>query len=95
VATDATLTKSELKKVAEMAHDGLARAIRPVHTQFDGDTVFAVSTGFESSSEDSSPGSGKSLNSIGVAAAKALELAIIDGVKAAESMLGVVASKDW
>jgi L-aminopeptidase/D-esterase-like protein len=89
VATDATLTKSELKKVAEMAHDGLARAIRPVHTQFDGDTVFAVSMGFDRSIE------GSSLNSIGVAAAKALELAIIDGVKAAESLLGVVASKDW
>lgn len=95
VATDGTLTKTELKKVAEMAHDGLARAIRPVHTQFDGDTVFAVSMGSEGSRDDDTSGSGKSLNSIGVAAAKALELAIIDGVKAAESMLGVVASKDW
>ncbi len=45
VATDAKLTKAEARKVAQMAHDGLARAIRPVHTMFDGDTIFALSTG--------------------------------------------------
>jgi L-aminopeptidase/D-esterase-like protein len=45
VATDARLTKAQARKVAAMAHDGMARAIRPVHTMFDGDTVFALSTG--------------------------------------------------
>ncbi len=45
VATDAVLTKAEATRLAIMAHDGMARAIRPVHTPFDGDTVFAVSTG--------------------------------------------------
>ena len=45
VATDAALTKARARKVAAMAHDGLARAIRPVHTMFDGDTIFALSTG--------------------------------------------------
>jgi L-aminopeptidase/D-esterase-like protein len=45
VATDAALTKAEAQRVAMMAHDGLARTIRPVHTMFDGDTVFAISTG--------------------------------------------------
>lgn len=45
VATDARLTKAQARKVAQMAHDGLARAIQPVHTMFDGDTVFALSTG--------------------------------------------------
>jgi L-aminopeptidase/D-esterase-like protein len=45
VATDCALTKAEAQRVAVMAHDGLARAIRPVHTMFDGDTVFALSTG--------------------------------------------------
>jgi L-aminopeptidase/D-esterase-like protein len=45
VATNVTLTKSEATKVAQMAHDGLAQAIRPVHTPWDGDTLFAVSTG--------------------------------------------------
>jgi len=45
VATDAILTKAEAKRVAIMAHDGIARAIRPVHTPYDGDTVFVLSTG--------------------------------------------------
>lgn len=45
VATDVTLTQAEATKVAQMAHDGLARAIRPVHTPWDGDTLFALSTG--------------------------------------------------
>jgi L-aminopeptidase/D-esterase-like protein len=45
VATDAVLTKPQAGRVAIMAQDGIARAIRPVHTPFDGDTVFVVSTG--------------------------------------------------
>lgn len=44
VATNIALTKSEAKRVAIMAHDGLARAIRPVHTPFDGDSIFVMST---------------------------------------------------
>jgi L-aminopeptidase/D-esterase-like protein len=45
VATDADLSRTELKRLAIMAADGFARAIRPVHTPFDGDTVFALATG--------------------------------------------------
>jgi L-aminopeptidase/D-esterase-like protein len=45
IATNARLTKSEATKVAQMAHDGLARAVRPAHTMLDGDTIFALSTG--------------------------------------------------
>lgn len=45
VATNAALTKAQALRLATMAHDGLARAIRPVHTPFDGDTLFALSTG--------------------------------------------------
>ena len=45
VATNVTLTKTEATKVAQMAHDGFARAIRPVHTPWDGDALFALSTG--------------------------------------------------
>lgn len=45
VGTDATLTKAQCAKVAGIAHDGMARAIRPVHTMFDGDTVFTLATG--------------------------------------------------
>ncbi|HYP25460.1 MAG TPA: P1 family peptidase [Blastocatellia bacterium] len=45
IATDAALTKPQARKVASMAHDGMARSIRPIHTMFDGDTIFALSTG--------------------------------------------------
>ena len=45
VATDAVITKPQARRLATCAHDGLARAIRPVHTQMDGDTVFALGTG--------------------------------------------------
>ena len=45
VATNAQLTKEETNKVAQMAQDGLARTIRPAHTMFDGDTIFALATG--------------------------------------------------
>ncbi|HEY0519734.1 MAG TPA: P1 family peptidase [Ilumatobacteraceae bacterium] len=44
VATSAALTKSECRKMASVAHDGLARAVRPVHSMFDGDTIFCMST---------------------------------------------------
>jgi L-aminopeptidase/D-esterase-like protein len=45
IATDATLTKAQCAKVAGIGHDGMARAIRPVHTMFDGDTLFTLATG--------------------------------------------------
>jgi len=45
VATDAVLTKAQAHRLAQVAHDGLARAINPVHTMSDGDTVFALGTG--------------------------------------------------
>lgn len=45
IATNAALDKVQMTKIAEMAHDGLARTINPVHTPFDGDTLFALSTG--------------------------------------------------
>ena len=45
VATNVKLTKAQATKVAGMAHDGLARCIRPIHTSLDGDTIFCLSTG--------------------------------------------------
>ena len=45
VATNARLTKAQATKVAQMAQDGMARAIRPAHTMLDGDVIFALSTG--------------------------------------------------
>ena len=56
VATSADLTKPECRKMAAVAHDGLARAIRPVHSMFDGDTIFSLSTGERALSVVSSPG---------------------------------------
>jgi len=48
IATDATLTKAQCQKVSGIGHDGLARAINPVHTMYDGDTVFTLATGSRS-----------------------------------------------
>jgi L-aminopeptidase/D-esterase-like protein len=45
VATDVALTKTQAHRLAVVAHDGLAQAVRPVHTSYDGDLVFATSTG--------------------------------------------------
>lgn len=45
IATDATLTKAQCQKVAGIGHDGLARAVRPVHTMLDGDSIFTLATG--------------------------------------------------
>ena len=93
IATNANLSKVQLKKVAEMAHDGMARAIRPIHTQFDGDTVFAVS--MPMSEVETTADADAQLHSIGVTAAKAMELAIVDAVRSAKSVGDVVACCDW
>jgi L-aminopeptidase/D-esterase-like protein len=45
IATNAALTKSEARRIAVMAHDGIARAIRPIHSHVDGDTLFVLATG--------------------------------------------------
>lgn len=72
VATNATLTSAEVNRVAEMAHDGMARAIRPAHTMFDGDTLFALATGSHT---------GSSTNSVGILAAEVVTDAIVNAVK--------------
>ncbi len=74
VATDATLTKPEATRLATMAHDGMARAILPAHTPFDGDLVFAVSTGA------GAPADPAALAGIGHAAAACLSRAIARAV---------------
>ena len=79
IVTNVSMTKTQLTKVAQMAHDGMARAINPVHTQFDGDTVFAAST--KTSPIDSELSPADTVNQIGTAAAEALAQAIILAVK--------------
>jgi L-aminopeptidase/D-esterase-like protein len=82
VATDAPLGRSGCLRFAIMAQDGLARAIRPAHTPFDGDTVFALSTG---SGERIDP---ERLSRLGSAAADCLSRAIMRAVLAAEPLGG-------
>ncbi len=79
VMTNAVLDKLQATKVAEMAQDGLARAIRPVHTQFDGDLVFAFSVGQKRAD----------LNALGAAGAEVTARAILRGVITAKSLGGV------
>ena len=71
VATNATLSPAEVHRVAEMAHDGMARAIRPAHTMFDGDTLFALATGSHT---------GSSVNTVGILAAEVVAEAIVNAV---------------
>jgi len=75
VATNTNLTKEETNKVAQMAHDGLARAIRPAHTMFDGDTIFALATGKKKAD----------VNLIGAYAAEVTAQAIVRAVMHAKS----------
>ncbi|MCC6499152.1 MAG: P1 family peptidase [Anaerolineales bacterium] len=79
VATNASLTKAQATKVAQMAHDGLARTIRPAHTLLDGDTLFALSTGTKKAD----------VSAIGAFAAEALAEAIVRGARAAKSAGGL------
>lgn len=73
VATNATLISAEVNRVAEMAHDGMARAVRPAHTMFDGDTLFALATGAHT---------GSSVNTVGILAAEVVATAIVNAVTA-------------
>ncbi|HEY3638715.1 MAG TPA: P1 family peptidase [Rhizomicrobium sp.] len=82
VATDADLTRLELKRLAIMAADGVARALRPVHTPFDGDIVFALATGARAIT-DPRP---FALIELGNAAADCLARAIARGVYAANTL---------
>ena len=80
VATDATLTKARCAKVAGIAQDGLARAISPVHTMFDGDTAFALAT-----CARPEPGP-EQLHALLAAAADCTTRAVVHAVLAAESV---------
>ncbi len=84
VITNAKLTKAQATKLASIGQNGIARTVRPAHSIFDGDTVFTLSTGEIDANFDS----------IGILAARAVEAAIIDGVKSAESLHGFVSYKD-
>jgi len=79
VATNAHLTKAQVNKVAQMAHDGIARAVNPAHTMYDGDTLFALATGEIQAN----------VSVVGAYAAEAVSQAIRNAVRAATSLAGV------
>ncbi len=79
VATNARLPKEAVNKVAQMAHDGLARAVRPAHLMYDGDMIFALATGTVEAD----------VNLVGALAAEVSAVAIRDGVLQATTLGGV------
>jgi len=85
VATDAALTPAQARRVAIMAQDGLARAIRPVHAPFDGDVVFALSTARKPLAEPEP----YTLARLGALAADCLARAVARGVYEAQAWPGV------
>jgi L-aminopeptidase/D-esterase-like protein len=90
VATDADLTRTELGRVAIMAADGMARALRPIHAPTDGDVVFALSTGARAVSE---PRPRETMR-IGMIAADCLARAIARGVYEAQTLAHMKSYKD-
>jgi L-aminopeptidase/D-esterase-like protein len=84
VATNAKLGKEETNMIAQMAQDGIARAVRPSHTPFDGDTIFALATGTHTGN----------VGVIGAYGALATELAIREAVVQAETLGGIPAMRD-
>ncbi|QQE79290.1 P1 family peptidase [Alicyclobacillus sp. SO9] len=84
VASNARLDKAQAAKVAQMAHDGLARCINPVHTMYDGDTVFAMATGELDAT----------VNLVGTLSAEVLSTAVVRAVQAAQSAGGLPSASE-
>ncbi|HUS81735.1 MAG TPA: P1 family peptidase [Dehalococcoidia bacterium] len=87
IATNATLTKTQATAVAHMAHDGIARGVRPAHSPVDGDVLFALAT-----CERQQP---DNVLAIGAFAARAVERAIISAVNAATGLAGIPSAREW
>ncbi|MBE4739848.1 P1 family peptidase [Streptomyces caniscabiei] len=85
VATDADLTRAQAQKLAGTAHDGIARAVRPVHLLNDGDTVFTLATGTRPLPPQAGP---LALNELLAAGADLVTRAIVRAVRAAEPVAG-------
>ena len=86
VATNARFDKTQMTKIAEMSHDGMARAINPTHTPSDGDTLFAITTGTSTVTAN--------LTAIGALAAEAVSEAILRAVMKAKSVPGFPSYSD-
>ena len=97
VATDGVLSKAQCQKIAQMAHDGMARSIRPSHTMFDGDTIFCLATGKKDMPRMAgffAAPQAAALNEIGRAAADCLARAVIRAILEAQSLGGMIAFRD-
>lgn len=90
VATNVDLSHEQLIKVAQMAHDGLAMAIRPVHMSTDGDTMFAASTAKISGMR----GRKRIVDIVGYAGARCVASAVVRGVRAARTLSNVPSCSD-
>jgi len=88
VATDASLSAEQANYLARIAHDGLARTIVPVHTMYDGDTVFALATGAGPAVSD------QDVVGLGIAVLLAVEQSVLRAVESAVSMGGLTAARD-
>lgn len=86
VATNCAFDKTQMTKIAQMAHDGLARTINPVHTLADGDTIFAIATGAISTHADH--------GAIGALAADVMARAVVRAVMSARGIAGLPAAGD-
>ena len=84
VATNARLNKEQANKIAQMAHNGLARCIRPAHTMHDGDIIFAIATGKHKAD----------VNIVGAFAAEVVAMAILRAVRCAQAVAGLPAIND-
>ncbi len=85
VATNADLSKAQVSKIAQMAHDGLARAVEPVHTTVDGDVVFAASVG----------GANAPTDVVGAWGARVMQEAILRAVRRAEGVPGIPSVSEY
>ncbi|HEX7733342.1 MAG TPA: P1 family peptidase [Ktedonobacteraceae bacterium] len=92
VATNAALSKEEASKVAQMAHNGLAQTLRPAHTMFDGDTVFALALGARANRQSNRDNAALQTSMLGAAAATVLARAIVKAVQHAEELHGIPAA---
>lgn len=84
IITNAALTQAQATKLAGMAHNGYARSIRPAHTMFDGDTIFAMAAGKVAAD----------LSVIGLMAARAMERAVVTAVETATPLCGIPCARD-
>jgi L-aminopeptidase/D-esterase-like protein len=85
IATNARLSKGETKRLASVSHDGIARVVRPSHTRWDGDSLFALSSGEVEADPDA----------VAILAVRAIEGAIVDAVRSAESAYGLPSARDY